>query len=166
MIRIGITGHQRLDDESAWPWVSEALSEAVMRLPRPFAALSSLAIGADQLMARIVLDQGGTLEVVVPFSGYRARLAAEHAEQYDMLLRRAAHVETLTGRDSDELSYLAAGKRIVDRSDEMFAVWNGQPAEEPGGTGDIVQYAREAGRLLTVFDPVTRTIYLPTGAGH
>ena len=43
----------------------------------------------------------------------------------------------------------------------MFAVWDGQPAADVGGTGDIVQYARDVGRLLTVFDPVTRTVLFP-----
>lgn len=167
MIRIGITGHQRLDDESAWQWVSGALGEAIAELPRPFAALSSLAIGADQLLAWIALEQGGTLDVVLPFADYRARFATERdARQYDALLSRASSIEALPPRDTDEQSYLAAGQRIVDCSHAMFAVWNGQQSAEVGGTGDIVRYAREKGRPLTVFDPVTRTVYRPAAAGE
>ena len=163
MIRIGITGHQRLRDEAEWQWVSRALGEAVAALPRPFAALSSLAIGADQLLATIALDHDGSLEVVLPFPDYRERFTDEQdAGRYDALLLRASTVEVLRPRGSDEESYLAAGQRIVDRSDAMFAVWNGQPAADTGGTGDIVQYARAVGRPLTVFDPVTRTVYAPT----
>ena len=159
MRRIGITGHQRLDDETTWPWVKGALADAVRRSPRPFAGLSSLAIGADQLLASIVLDHDGTLEVVVPFPDYRSRFADEQdAKRYDALLSRASHVEVLPAQASDQAAYLAAGQRIVDRSDEMFAVWDGQPAADVGGTGDIVQYARTVGRLLTVFNPVTRTV--------
>jgi hypothetical protein len=162
MIRIGITGHQRLDDEKAWHWVRGVLVDAVARSPRPFAGLSSLAIGADQLLASIVLDHDGTLEVVVPFPDYRSRFADEHdAKRYDALLARASRVEVLPALASDQAAYLAAGKRIVDRSDEMFAVWDGQPAVDVGGTGDIVQYARDVERTLTVFDPVTRTIVFP-----
>ena len=162
MIRIGITGHQRLDDETTWQWVRDALADAVARTPRPFAGLSSLAIGADQLLASIVLGQDGTLEVVVPFPDYRSRFATEDdAKRYDALLSRASRVEVLPALASDQEAYLAAGKRIVDRSDEMFAVWNGQPAADVGGTGDIVQYARDVGRLLTVFNPVTRTVLFP-----
>jgi hypothetical protein len=138
------------------------LADAVRRAPRPLAGLSSLAIGADQLLASIVLDQGGTLEVVLPFPDYRSRLADERdAVRYDDLLSRASQVEVIPAQASDEEAYLAAGKRIVDRSSEMFAVWNGQPAADVGGTGDVVHYAREVGRLLTVFDPVTRTVLLP-----
>jgi hypothetical protein len=162
MIRIGITGHQRLDDETTWQWVRGVLADAVARSPRPFAGLSSLAIGADQLLASIVLDQHGTLEVVVPFPDYRSRFADEQdAKRYDALLSRASRVDVLPAQVSDQEAYLAAGKRIVDRSDEMFAVWNGQPAADVGGTGDIVQYARDVGRLLTVFNPVNRTVIHP-----
>lgn len=167
MIRIGITGHRRLDDETAWPWVSRELADALARARRPFAVLSSLAIGADQLLASIALEHDGTLEVVLPFPGYRARFADEQeARRYDALLLRASSVEVLPAQAADKLSYLVAGQRVVDRSDVMFAVWNGQPAADVGGTGDIVQYARRLGRPLTVFDPVTRTVHLPTIAGQ
>ena len=162
MIRIGITGHQRLDDESTWQWVRGVLADAVARSPRPLAGLSSLAIGADQLLASIVLEQDGTLEVVLPFPDYRSRFADEQdAKRYDALLCRASTVEVIPVHASDQEAYLAAGKRIVDRSSEMFAVWNGRPAADVGGTGDIVQYARDVGRLLTVFNPVTRTVLFP-----
>jgi hypothetical protein len=119
-------------------------------------------MGADQLFASIVLDQNGTLEVVLPFPDYRTRFADEQdARSYDGLLSRASRVEVIPALASDEDAYLAAGQRIVDRSDEMFAVWNGQPAADVGGTADIVHYARDVGRRLTVFDPVTRTVLLP-----
>ena len=162
MIRIGITGHQWLDDETTWQWVRSALADAVARSPRPFEGLSSLAIGVDQLFASIVLDHGGTLEVVLPFPDYRTRFADEQdARRYDGLLSRASRIEVIQAQGSDEEAYLAAGKRIVDRSHEMFAVWNGQPAADIGGTADIVHYTRDVGRRLTVFDPVTRTVLLP-----
>lgn len=165
MKRIGITGHQRLDDQAQWQWVRTAMADAIARLPRPFAGLSSLAIGADQLLASIVLDHDGTLEVVVPFPDYRSRFAdANDARRYDALVSRASHVEVLRPQVSDEESYLAAGKRVVDRCDEMFAVWTGEPAADVGGTGEIVHYARAVGRPLTVFDPATRAVHLPTAA--
>ena len=138
------------------------MADAIARSPRPFAGVSSLAIGADQLLASIVLDRHGTLEVVVPFPAYRSRFADEQdAKRYDALLSRASRVEVLPAQTSDQEAYLAAGRRIVDRSNEMFAVWDGRPAADVGGTGDIVQYARDVGRLLTVFNPVTRTVLLP-----
>ena len=119
-------------------------------------------MGADQLMASLVLEQQGTLEVVLPFPDYRTRFADEQdAKRYDDLLSRASHIEVLQPQASDEEAYLAAGQRVVDRSTEMFAVWNGQPAADVGGTADIVRYALDVGRLMTVFNPVTRTVLFP-----
>lgn len=167
MIRIGITGHRRLDDETAWHWVGGAMADAIARSQRPFAVLSSLAIGADQLLASIGLAQGGTLEVVLPFPGYRAKFNEPHdLSRYDALLLRASQVEVLPPQGSDKESYLAAGKRIVDRSHAMFAVWDGRPAADVGGTGDVVQYARAMDCPLTVFDPVTRTVHVPGAAAE
>ena len=102
----------------------------------------------------------------MPFPDYRSRFADElDAKRYDALLSRASRVEVLPAQASDQAAYLAAGKQIVDRSNEMFAVWNGQPAADVGGTGDIVQYARDVGRLLTVFNPVNRTVIFPDRRG-
>lgn len=156
-MRIGITGHQHLDDEGAWQWVREVLTDAISQTPRPFVGLSSLARGADQLFASLVIDHGGTLEVVLPFASYRDRFSSERdARQYDHLLAGASRVEVLAPRTSDQVAYLEAGKRIVDRSDKMFAVWNGEPANDVGGTGDIVRYAAESGRPILIFNPVIR----------
>jgi hypothetical protein len=47
--------------------------------------LSCLADGADQIFARAVTNLGGTLEVVVPATGYRAGLPAQSHPGYDAL---------------------------------------------------------------------------------
>ena len=60
-------------------------------------------MGADQLMASLVLEQQGTLEVVLPFPDYRTRFADEQdAKRYDNLLSRASHIEVLQPQASDE----------------------------------------------------------------
>jgi hypothetical protein len=128
------------------------------RTERPFVGLSSLAIGADQLFAKVVLERGGQLVAIVPFAGYRQCFSPEDVHQYDALLARATDVETLVGRGSDQESYLAAGMRVVQRSDAMIAVWDGQPAAGVGGTADIVQYARAVGRPLSIVDPIRRIV--------
>jgi hypothetical protein len=50
-----------------------------------------------------------------------------------------------TSRDG---AYLSCGRHIVDSSDVLIAIWDGAPARGPGGTGDIVAYARE--RLVPI----------------
>ena len=48
---------------------------------------------------------------------------------------------------------MAASRLMVDAADELFAVWDGQPARGHGGTGDVVAYARERGKPVHVIWP-------------
>jgi hypothetical protein len=41
--------------------------------------------------------------------------------------------------------HMAAGKLMVDKADELYAVWDSKPARAYGGTADVVAYARERG---------------------
>ncbi|MGH8932009.1 MAG: hypothetical protein ACRDZO_15655 [Egibacteraceae bacterium] len=112
--------------------------------------ISCLADGA----ARAVLDLGGKLEVVVPAWQYRDSLDLPgEREAYDQLFAKAWHVVRLPFEESTEGSHLTAGQRIVDTSDLLIAVWDGQPARGPGGTADIVAYARQKGVPTRVIWP-------------
>jgi hypothetical protein len=156
---IGVTGHRQLEDAAAWLWVEEALRTALAEAPRPLIGISSLATGADQLFATLLLEQGGELRVLVPFPTYEETFApGSDRERYRELLARAASVETLPARDTAEESYLAAGQRIADLSDRMIAVWDGKKAAGLGGTGDIVQYARNVGKDVLHINPIRREV--------
>lgn len=154
--RIGFTGHQQLDDATAWPWVAETLRTLIAALRTPFVGVCSLAAGSDQLFARIVLDRPSELEVIVPSRRYGTIFSDNERRDYEALLARASRVETLDWPNPDEHAFLAAGRRIVETSDEVIAVWDGKPPAGPGGTGDIVAYARLLGRPVTHIDPSTR----------
>ncbi|MEA2563052.1 MAG: hypothetical protein QOH06_4556 [Acidobacteriota bacterium] len=154
---VGITGHQNLDDESAWIWVADALRSALSEVPRPLIGISSLAIGADQLFAELILAQGGALRAVLPFPDYNETFESEaHRDRYQALLTQATHVEVLPTRETKQESYLAAGIHIVDISDRMLAVWDGKRAAGLGGTGDVVLYVRRIGKPLLHIDPTRR----------
>ncbi len=72
-------------------------------------------------------------------------------------LHLAARVTVLDRVGDDEDGYLAAGQRVVDSSDLMLALWNGQPSAGKGGTADVVHYATERGVRVIRLDPKTRT---------
>jgi len=159
-MNIGITGHQRLDDESAWPWVESALRSALSEVSSPLIGISSLAIGADQLFAKLVLARGGSLHVVLPFPDYIETFATgADRKRYQEILARASLVETLQASPSNQESFYAAGLRVVDRSDRLLAVWTGRKAAGLGGTGDIVSYATTIGRATLHIDPVRREVH-------
>lgn len=157
-MQIGVTGHQRLDDTRAWAWVESAMCQELDALPQPLTAVSSLAIGADQLLASLVIRRGGQIVALIPFAGYERTFAPDDLEAYRQLLGVAVRVEVLESLGTDEDAYLAAGKRVVDLADRMLAVWNGQPAKGKGGTADIVAYALAQGVPLVHLNPATRTV--------
>jgi hypothetical protein len=157
---IGITGHQKLDDPKAWPWVEEQLNNVVIECKSHLVGISSLAIGADQLFANIVLNHGGELYVVLPFENYEEKFEGAKAQaEYNRILSRATTVEILTRTGNDEEAYLAAGKRVVDISTLMSAVWNGKKAAGLGGTGDIVEYTKGVGKEVIHINPVLREVH-------
>ncbi len=64
-MRVGITGHQRLDGPEAWPWVARVLRAELAKVAPPLVGVTSLAVGADQLLARLVLERHGTIHAVL-----------------------------------------------------------------------------------------------------
>ncbi|UQU66885.1 hypothetical protein COUCH_11695 [Couchioplanes caeruleus] len=148
-MRFGVTGHRVLP-----PGIAElAVNYWRRALPTGagLLAVSSLADGADQLFAAHALSVGGTLEAVLPCGNYAGSLPADGArDRFENLARAAATVITMPYPEPCEQGYLAAGHALVDRCDHLFAVWDGLPARGPGGTADVVAYARARGRPVTV----------------
>lgn len=158
-MRVGITGHQRLDSPSSWRWVEEQLDETLATMGRPLTGISSLAIGADQLFAEIVLRRGGELEAVLPFAGYEGTFkTGQTLRDYRRLLSRATKTEVLSMLATREESYFAAGKRVIELSAVMIAVWDGEKAAGLGGTGDTVGYAKQTGKRIIHINPVSREV--------
>jgi hypothetical protein len=157
MTRIGITGHQRLEDPGVWPWVARVMRDELARAAPPLVGVTSLAVGADQLLARLVLEKGGQVHAVLPFAGIERSFSAEHLPEYHKLVEQAT-VEVLDTPGTDEDAYLAAGHRVVALSDLVLAVWNGKPAKGKGGTADVVAHAIERGVPLIHIDPVALTV--------
>lgn len=156
-MRVGITGHQRIEDPNVWVWVARVMRDELARVEPPIVGVTSLAIGADQLLARLVLEAGGTIYAVLPFADIERSFSPEDVPVYRELVRQAT-VEVLDTHGTDEDAYLAAGQRVVELSDILLAVWNGKPAKGKGGTADVVAYAMCRGVPLIHIDPTSRTV--------
>jgi hypothetical protein len=155
-MQLGITGHQRLDDH-AWQWVTEVMRQQVWSAEQPLVGVTSLAIGADQLFARLVVERGGTIHAVLPFADIERSFAPEDVASYRQLVQQAT-VEVLATPGTDEDAYMAAGQRVVDLSATLLAVWDGKPAKGKGGTADIVAYAMRRGVPVIHINPLVSTI--------
>lgn len=157
-MRIGISGHQYLEDPRAWEWVGDVMRDLLLRFPRPLVGVTCLAVGADSLLATLLEEQHQSFEVVLPFADYESRLPLEARDEYRRLLGQAMAVTTLKDRSNDEQSYFEAGKIVVDLSDVLLTVWNGKPAKGLGGTADIVAYARQKEKPIVHLDPVRQVV--------
>lgn len=160
-MKVGVTGHQRIDSSEKWPWVRRAIIQELESLPHPIAGASCLAAGADQLFAECVLELGGALTAVLPFRDYDRAFADDTSlETYRKLLSQAGEVEIIPDESNgdDEEAFLRAGKRVVEISDLLFAVWDGLPAKGKGGSGDIVEFACRIGVPVIHINPVTTDV--------
>ncbi|WP_404390410.1 hypothetical protein [Humibacillus xanthopallidus] len=151
-MRVGITGHQRIPP-AAHAFIIDAITRYLTGVP-DLVGVSSLAAGADQEFADLVVAAGGGLVVVVPSVDYESSFESpDDHRRFARLLAVAEHVIQMGYDAPTEAAYLAAGRRVVDESDHLLAVWDGQPARGLGGTADIVAYAAQRGKPTHVVWP-------------
>ncbi len=150
-LRIGVTGHCALaDPEALRAPVREAIGRFRELLPGPGVALvvvSALAEGADRLVAEEVLAvKGARLEVALPLpeEDYLDDFPTEESKkEFRDMFRRADYVWQAPACPSREEAYAQAGRYVVDRSDAVIALWDGEPSGGQDGTAEIVGYARQ-----------------------
>jgi hypothetical protein len=153
MQRVGITGHQNIPTD-AQPFVIDGIRKTLAECGTRVLGVSCLAAGADQLFASIVLELGGSLKAVIPCERYEESFTSSLAkEAFAEFLARSDECETLSYSQPTEQAYLDAGKRVVELSELIIAVWDGRPSKGKGGTADIVGYARERGKNAVVIWP-------------
>ena len=85
-MRIGISGHRDLDDDTAAKADAGIRALLAERAGTDLTGVSCLADGSDQIFARAVLDAGRKLIVIIPAAEYRDRLPETSHEGYDALL--------------------------------------------------------------------------------
>jgi hypothetical protein len=150
--RIGITGHTNLTPAS-FPLVADAV-RAVLSRESELSGVTCLARGADQVFARVVLDLGGTVHVVLPSADYREHeVDPDNEREFDLLLDHAATVHTMPFPRSGPAAFMAASEHMLARVDSLIAVWDGEPSTGYGGTADVVDAARHRGLPVTVLWP-------------
>jgi hypothetical protein len=152
--RIGISGHSNLAADTV-PLVADGIRNALAEhAARNLVGVTCLARGADQVFARVVLDLGGTVEVVLPAADYRERkVKPGNADEFDALIAEASEVRTMPFAESTREAYMAASEHVLANVHALVAVWDGGPSGGHGGTADVVDAARERGLPVTVVWP-------------
>ncbi len=159
---IGAVGHRYLPGERI------ALLDSISRVlddvtgdSNEVVVLVSVAEGADRLIIEAAALLGIPYTCVLPCPADRFEedfSGASSILEFRRFLTGASKVVQPENEPSDRISgYLWASHFIVDRADTLIAVWDGQPANGPAGTG----YAIEEAGVRCV--PV---IWIPTEAPH
>jgi hypothetical protein len=157
--RIGITGHRDITAEH--PGLTTEIANAVEYIIQRLAAnpdrirsgeialtaVSSLAEGADRLVAYEILKRKDSrLEIVLPLppEDYcRDFSSPASVDEFDKFSKRHGTTSDTVRTDGPrEKAYELAGHAVVDRSDVMIVVWDGEPARGRGGTAEIYSYAQ------------------------
>lgn len=155
-INIGVSGHQERAGID-WKWVGRALRNEFARVGKISTAFSSLAVGSDQVFAEVAISVGITVVAVLPMEGYERYFEGQNLAKYRRILNRSERVQLQASGDP-ERAFFEAGKFVVDKSDLLFAIWDGEPADGLGGTADIVAYAEKSSRNIIQIDPIKRKI--------
>jgi len=149
MIRIGVTGHRILTNQrKIKTGIKQVINMLILSYPEAkWEIVSALAEGADCLFVEEAMNQlQAELVAVLPLS-IDEYLYEFHDPSnrtiFNMLLKNAKKIIEIEQQTSKEEAYLAAGAYLVDNCDILVAIWDGQKAQDIGGTGDIVGLARQ-----------------------
>jgi hypothetical protein len=166
---IGATGHRDLRDQDI-PALESAVAEAIKRLKHdylnddeetPLIVLSSLAEGADRLIARVAMKLGAKLIAPLPMEADEYRrdfvpgLKPDAAAEFDRMKSDALVApvmpfapgntrENVREESRRALQYREVGLFIVRHCHVLIALWNGEERDPAvGGTAEVVGFKRD-----------------------
>src|SRR5438128_7457502 len=149
-LSVGVTGH-RDSEPGALPEIETCVRKTFERLEQelacPLLVLSSLAEGADRLVARIAIERRHRLVVPLPLPAddYRRDFATpESNQEFDALLAKAERSFVVerqppqAGEKPRTAAYRSAGMVVARSCHVLLALWDGVDTGKSGGTGAIV----------------------------
>lgn len=158
-IVIGVSGHRHLraaDLPTHREHVRALFRQLRRRYPStPLRILTSLAEGADRLVAEVALEEGHELLVPLPLepADYERDFPDSIAEFHSILRRvppeqvfvlpQDAEDERLTPHDRREKRYRAVGMFLAQESHLLLALWDGKPTASDAGTAAVVRMKLE-----------------------
>ena len=114
--------------------------------------LSPLAEGADRITAQewlkfpdLILECPLPLEVNDYLTDFKTDASKQ---EFLELLAQSRNTKIMAKQNSRSASYKAVGHYVVDHSDLLLVIWDGQPPQNRSGTAAIVHYARSVQKPL------------------
>ena len=167
VLNVGITGHrahmlgERCNGalQCVLDQVFRELREATLKVqllddgfcsvtPAELRLHTALASGSDQLAAKSARSTGYSVRALLPFSpdDYRHDFSiGDERDEFERELDAADEVAALPGdRAAAEDAYVSVGKKMIEASDVIVAIWDGEEGRGPGGTAHVVELARQS----------------------
>jgi len=149
LMRIGITGHQSLLNPEL---LRNALHSVLTNIESQFVEeqfefYSPLAPGADSLAAWVAIQLNIPLVVLLPYDEreYLDSFTAEHRCKFEQLAQQAQGIIHLPQQEGKN-RYEGIEDYLVEHMDYLIAVWDGEKAHGPGGTGEVVERFLRTGK--------------------
>jgi len=148
-IRIAVCGHRQLGDLQR---LETGIQEACQLIRHAFPGAdyqvySCLAEGADRLLARHLtqaLPAGLVAILPLPETDYLQDFEQPASvAEFQAIKQMASEVIVLQNAALRPQSYRVANDRLLGLADVLVAIWDGQPSQGPGGTGELVAEARQ-----------------------
>jgi hypothetical protein len=149
ILHIGVTGHRILAPDHG---LEAGILKVIDAIDRAFPEKrwivnSSLAEGADCLFVQYALQRPEVYLFVplpLPEDEYLLGFRSDESRSIFRHLYQHAFEKILLARQpSHEEAFRSAGEYIVEHSDLLVAVWDGKKEQGVGGTGFVVQLARQ-----------------------
>jgi|GEM_PF-2329458 hypothetical protein len=176
---LGFVGHRHLSDEEGLrPAIRLCLERFAAEAARRGGRLNvycSISFGADLLLIECAHELAVPVHLLlakplptsleeVPTDGISADFKGGADRLRDWRRARLAIQRAMDGvhggswrvvnqASGDPGSYYDAGVMLVEGSDAVLAVWDGQPAKGIGGTGDSCDFARSTDKPVFVLSP-------------
>lgn len=150
---IGVTGHRNLREDQI-PVLTDIVRKEIRRIRQlcpssPVLVLSGLAEGADQLCARIALEEGCFIEAALPMAleEYEKDFSGQAFKDLHDLCGKARQVfvvpETEPHREGRDFLYRQEGIYVARHCQVLLALWDGKPGTGYGcGTAETIDFRR------------------------
>ena len=118
------------------------ISNGIIKKYQPEIIISGFALGFDIAMAEAAINNNISVVAAIPFVGQEKHWTKSQQTKYHRLLEKSEKVIVSEGGYS-AAKMIIRNQFIVNFSDEMFCLWNG---DEKTGTGNAVTLAMKQGK--------------------
>ena len=148
---IAVTGHRDIVIDETLLLQLDDFFRKMSKKHEHITLLSALADGADQCVAESVLKyENIDLKVPLPLTQKLYLETIDNKENFYTLAKSAK--ETFEVPKACENPYENLGHYLVDNSNVLLALWDGDYNGKLGGTGEVVTYANELNKSIIHID--------------